>query len=333
MTNSNEKDFLSLTHFFSKALFMGIGISKVLIDAKESAIFSILIGTLFGSIILYIINKLNYKKANKLRKVIMFILIFILFMIGLTEFVNLISSIYLIDTDKFFILFPMLVIILYINSKNIKVNYKVSSILLLSYFFLFAFEFFSLLPEIKILNYLPLFNVSIKKILFGALEFALFSTAPNLLYGGLNNDFKNINSKIIKQYLISNIIISLTILLTQGVLGIELINIFKYPEYVILKKISILDFINNIENILSFQWLFIIFIYLSICSKQLYDYTNELTKRKYIYPIFLFVSVYIITKYLFNNINFLSFLYNYLWLICLAILIIYILINLNSIKK
>ena len=54
-----NKEYLSLTNFFSKALFLGIGLSKVLIDAKESAIFSIILGTIFGTLILFILNKLS----------------------------------------------------------------------------------------------------------------------------------------------------------------------------------------------------------------------------------------------------------------------------------
>ena len=95
MKTDEEKNYLSLTHFFSKALFLGIGIAKILMDARESAIFSMLLGTLFGVLILYFINNLNYYKMNGFKKTIMFILIFSLFIIGLNELTNLISSIYL----------------------------------------------------------------------------------------------------------------------------------------------------------------------------------------------------------------------------------------------
>lgn len=325
-----NKEYLSLTNFFSKALFLGIGISKVLIDAKESAIFSIILGTIFGTLILFILNKLSFYKCNGLRKFIMFTIIYILLVIGLTEFTTLISSIYLIDIKKYILMLPTLAVILYMNSKNIEVHYKVSSMIYGVSFTIFIIAFFSLAPQIDYLNLLPLFNVSFKKILFTSLEFALFSVVPNILLGGL--DIKKDN-KIIKRYLVSNLLLSLMILVTQGILSIELVRMFKYPEYIVLKKISLLDFINNVENIISFLWIFTIFMYLSICSKELYDMSYDTFNNKYIYPIFLFISTYFISNYFLDNVNCLLFMFNNLWIILLTILVIYILTNIISIKK
>lgn len=325
-----NKEYLSLTNFFSKALFLGIGISKVLIDAKESAIFSIILGTIFGTIILFILNKLSFYKCNGIRKLIMFIIIYILLVIGLTEFTTLISSIYLIDIKKYILMLPTLAVILYMNSKSIEVHYKVSSMLYSVSFTIFIVSFFSLAPKIDYLNLLPLFNVSLKKILFTSLEFTLFSVVPNILLGGL--DIKKDN-KIIKRYLMSNLLLSLVILLTQGILSIELVRMFKFPEYIVLKKISLLDFINNVENIISFLWIFTIFMYLSICSKELYDMAYDTFNNRYIYPIFLFISTYFISNYFLDNVNCLLFLFNNLWLILLVILVIYILVNVKSLKK
>lgn len=334
MDNKNrERNFLSITQFLAKALFMGIGISNILEKAKESSIFVIILGTLFGCYLLTILNNFNYKNVKGFRKWAMFGLVFILLVIGLEELINLISSIYLIDTNKFFIAIPLLLVILYLNTKDISVNYKISSILVIICNSIYLLAVLGLIPEFKVLNFLPLFNVPFTKVLLISFEFALYSVTPCLLFGGLSNNIKNINKKIIKEYVGSNLVLSSIFLLTQGVLGIELVNLFKYPEYVILKKINLLDFINNVENILSFCWLFMIFMYLSICSKQLYDISYNTFNKKWIYPIFLIVSIYFISSNLFDNVNFLIFMYDYLWIICLVILITYMLINISSIKK
>ena len=332
MNNSNDTNYLSLTHILSKALFLGIGISKVLVDAKESAIFSIIIGSILGIFILYFINKVNYYNSSIFRKIVMFIIIYLLLIIGLTEFVNLIASIYLMDMNKYFIILPLLLLILYMNTKDISIHLKITKIIFTISFILFLIGYLILIPDIDVLNYLPLYNVSLKKVLFVSLEFALFTTTPNILYGGINYNIKNKNKKIIKNYIISNIVLTIIILITQGILGIELVNLFKYPEYVIFKKINILNFIQNVENFLSFFWLFTIIMYMSICSKELYDISFSIFNKKYIYPIFLLVSLIPINMYLFENVTYLLFLYNNLWLICLIILIIYFLINI-SIKK
>jgi len=335
MKKSDEKNYLSLTQFFSKALFLGIGIAKILTDARESAIFSMILGTIIGVLLLSFINKLNYYKMNNLKKIFMFIIIYILFIIGINELTNLISSIYLIDSNHFFIMLPLILVILYLNSKNINIHLKIANMLLYLFNGFFLICFLSLIPEIKTMNYLPLFNVSFNKVLFTSFEFALFSVVPNILYGGIKPNFNtnSLNKKIIKQYLLSNIIIILMILTTQGVLSVELADLFKYPEYVVLKKISFLDFINNIENLLSFCIIFAIYVYLSICSKQLYDISYETFNNKYIYPIFLIISLFIISNFIFDNVKFFILLSKYLWIICLVILIIYIILNINTLFK
>ena len=330
---NRERNFLSLTQFFAKALFMGIGISNVIEKAKESTVFVIILGTLFGCFLLTLINKFNYKEVKGFRKWSMFILVFILLIIGLEELINLISSIYLIDTNKFFIALPLLLVLLYLNTKDISVNFKISSILVIVCNSIYFLAVIGLIPNIKVLNFLPLFNVPFTKVLLISFEFAIYSITPCILFGGLKNNIENLNKKMIKEYLGSNLVLTSIFLLTQGVLGVELVNLFKYPEYVILKKISLLDFINNVENILSFCWLFMIFMYLSICSKQLYDICESTFKKKWIYPIFLIASIYFISGNLFDNVNFLIFIYDYLWIICIGIVIMYMLINISSLKK
>lgn len=330
---NRERNFLSLMQFFAKSLFMGIGISNILEKAKESTIFVIILGTLFGCFLLTIINQFNYKNIKGIRKWCMFIIIFILLIIGLEELINLISSIYLIDTNKFFIALPLLLVLLYLNTKDISVNYKISSILVIVCNSVYFVAVLGLIPEIKGLNFLPLFNVPFNKTLLVSLEFAMYSVTPCILFGGLKNNIENLNQKMIKEYIGSNLVLTSIFLLTEGVLGIELVNLFKYPEYVILKKINLLDFINNVENILSFCWLFMIFMYLSICSKQLYDISNETFNKKWIYPIFLIISTYFISSNLFDNVNFLIFIYDNLWLICIGIILLYTLINIKSLKE
>lgn len=330
---SDTNNYLSLLHFFSKSLFLGIGISKIIMIARESTIISIILGSIIGYFILSIINNLNYTNANKFQKICMFIILYILFTIGIIEIINLISSIYLMDTNKYILMIPLLIVILYMNTKSITINMKISNILLYIVDISIIIAFLALIPKIKLTNYLPLFNTKLKDILLASIEYALYSVTPNILYGGIKYNYKNKNKDIKKRYIYSNIFLIIIILTTQGVLSTYLVDLFKYPEYIVLKKINLLDFINNVENIFSFIWIYITYIYLSICSKQMYDMVSETFNNKYIYPIFLFISMYFITKYLLNSQIFLLNLFNCLWIICLIILILYILINITSYKK
>ena len=321
---NDEKNYLLLTHYVSKTLFLGIGLSRILINTKESTIFSLILGTVIGSSIIYLINSFNNK-----NKIVLFIIMYILFLVNLAEFVNLITSIYLIDMNRFVIVIPLLLLIIYFNKNSISIHLKVSKILFIICFLLFIVGYCVLIPNINYLNYLPLYNISFKRIIISSIEFALYSTVPNIIYSGI--DIQISNKKLIINYLISCISLILIFLIVQGVLGIELINIFKYPEYVVFKRINILNFIHNIENVLSFFWLINSIIYLSITSKIMYDISKYHFNNNYIYPILLVVSTFFISSYIFDSLEFLLFLYNYLWLILLLVLIIYFLFNKKTI--
>ena len=102
---SDTNNYLSLLHFFSKSLFLGIGISKIIMIARESTIISIILGSIIGYFILSIINNLNYTNANKFQKICMFIILYILFSI-----IGIVFVLYLLYIVKAsFILKPKLV--------------------------------------------------------------------------------------------------------------------------------------------------------------------------------------------------------------------------------
>lgn len=330
---SNKSNYLSLTHFFSKVFFLGIGFSKILTLASESTIFSLIFGTVIGSVIIILINKLNFRTDNKLRNIIMFIILYIFFIIIASELINMISNVYLMNTNKYLILFPLLLTILYLNTKDIEVHFKISNILHFIDMIIFTTCFLCILPQLKILNYLPIFNTSIKNVWIASLEFALYSSIPNILFGGINYNYEDREKDILKNYIKSSILLIMMFLIIQGAMGIELINLFKYPEYIVLKRINLFNTFNNLENIFSFIWIFLIYIYLSISSKEMYDISNKFFNNKKVYPIFLILSMYFISSYLYDNQMMMLYLYKYLWLIFLIILFVYILTNLVSLKK
>ena len=65
-------------------------------------------------------------------------------------------------------------------------------------------------------------------------------------------------------YTLGFIFMFLAILLTIGSLGIYLSDIYQYPEYTVLKKISLFEFIDRIENFIYIKWILSSFICLSL---------------------------------------------------------------------
>ena len=114
-------------------------------------------------------------------------------------------------------------------------------------------------------------------------------------------------------------------------------TLFRYPEYIILKKITLSSTDLHLENLLAFRWniyiisLAIIANYGLLCGIKTYSKNRKI--NKYIILIVSLLAV-IISKYLINDVT-TSIIFmknNYVKLIALPIFIIYLIIYLK-IKK
>lgn len=286
------KNYNILSYFNMRALFMGIGISKLLTLSQEYTIISLLIGTILGSIFLYF-----YKSSNN-KSIINVIVSSIYIMLSLMILINMISSHYLSSSPKVLVGIPLLLLMLYMGSKNKKVLYRLSNILIVLNILIFILAIISLAPYFSI-NSFNYTNTGISKILLGSLYYMLLSISPTLV-------IKENNVRIVKTYIISSITLGIWLLLTYGILGSDLISILRYPEYVILKNVNIGGTIENIENIVSFMWMIdvIILIFSSIISIK-----DNLKNSNYAY---LIVSiVFIIVTVINMDYYILDFIYKY----------------------
>jgi len=93
----------------------------------------------------------------------------------------------------------------------------------------------------------PLLKSNFKTILWGGILYAIIGIVPILT---LNDTFDKKN--IILNYVLSSITILVVSFLAVSVLGIKEVNIYRYPEYLVLKRVEFLDFINNVDSFFNF---------------------------------------------------------------------------------
>jgi hypothetical protein len=241
-----NKDITSASAFLLPfALFIGLGITKAINTAGSDVWISIIIGTVLGLVINYGIKKL----PNKDSKICMYICNFVLLMLSIVIITKLISSLYLNKTSNLVVMLPFIILIFYTGLKNDYAVFKTTKILILIYFGLILFSFFSLVPSFNVDEFLPVLSGSKSKILLGALEYAIYSTTPLIVLP----DFKE--KYDYKVYLLTSLFLLIIFIFIIGTLGIELAKAYRYPEYMMFKNIAILNFIENIENILFFVWI------------------------------------------------------------------------------
>ncbi len=71
------------------------------------------------------------------------------------------------------------------------------------------------------------------------------------------------------------IIIFTIAIVTSSILGKYLLQTYQYPVYITLKRISLFNFIDRIENFLSFQW---ILSGITVIAMTIYSVSKEYQK-------------------------------------------------------
>lgn len=297
----------NLAYFLSRSLFLGGGISLLFLKASKDAYIAIILGSLLGIGIIYLISLVSkridqplneYLKEKSILnisiRIIFIIYIIFLIFILLIILATFLYSYFLIFTPSIITCLPFVFLATYLNSKSIKNISLIAGVLLVLSLVLVFLKTILLANEFDFSNLLPILTVKPNKLFITAILFAVLSTAPFITTIDEHITFK----ENIKYYLISMLTIFIVVLTITIVLG-EMVNIYSYPEYSVLRKISLFNFIENIENFVSAGWFFDIFISLSVCSLKLKNLIN--VKSSLVPFIISVIILYIVNIFIANN--------------------------------
>jgi len=297
-----KKQKFSVVYFLSRAVFLGIGYSLMFDIAGKDAWISIILGTLLGLLIVYPISKiLKYKKDKSLKEllnemkplgaIIKFIyFLFLIFLLYecIVIMQTMTTSFFLVNSPSLFIGLSGAVLAILTIKENDTTLFKVAETLIIIGIFTALITFLLLIPYGEIDAFLPIMTTNTKDIIIAALYFTTISTGPLLL----SLDFKDDGKTIIKSYLFSALMLLIICILITSVLGPVLIKIYRFPEYMVLKRIKFMKFIEKIENIISIIWILDAFMILASTTQTL---KNLLPKKnaKLISSIILIIITFI----------------------------------------
>lgn len=231
-----------------------------------------------------------------------------------------ISSFFLNKTPKIFIILPSILLCYYISTKDKDVMKWLSLALTFFSIITIIFNFLALMPNMEIKNILPLFTFKNKNMIKSIFFYAILSSCPLILL----NDEDYSTKDYISSYIITNIISLIICFAIVSILGRSLINMYSYPEYMVLKKIQISSFIENVENFISLLWLFDLYYLTSYSIKKI----NGILTTK-IGTVLIFLITVIDSFVINNNYEYLLYIYKRVPYI-LYILVIPILILANK---
>ena len=341
----DNKEYSSILFFISETLFLSVGLSDILNNSLNDAIIAGIIGIILSFIFLYLILKFNdYEKDlnifGKLDKLygkyigniisIILVILSILYFIYLLWSQNIyVQNKYLEETSSIITTLFFLLPVLYLVKKDMKVISKVSIAVFFVTILELLFSYLNLFNKIDLNNYLPIFNTKISNILISSIKYASYSITPVIFLlvtpkNSINNPDKlNRNLYIIN--LISGIKFIIVVSFLIGIFGIDLSKLFYYPEYSLIKKINTLNFIQNVQNILTINSIYKLLIseVLSLFFiKTYFEYKNY---NKIIFYIMIIISV-LLSINLFSNstigYNFIKDYFIFIYTIPILLLII-----------
>ena len=273
---------ISIFSFFLFRSYITIGLLNLIINiSNNQVIFSAILGSLMGflPVIIFIFindskteenifDKINncFKKAiAPLLNVILIISVFLISSYSLYNISLFINYSLLNDMALLPIMIAFILVCIYLSSRGIKTIIRVSVLCFIVFIIISLINLFTLVPYSNPLKLFPLVINNKKNIYVSGLYYMLVSTTALFLLlvipkNHINNSNKY-NKFLIISYIVSMIYNLITIILIISILGYKLSSFFKYPEIVVLQKVSLLNFIERIEDILSFKMLFdLIFI-------------------------------------------------------------------------
>ena len=267
-------------YFNSRALFIGYGLTLLFKMSHHDILFSIILGFILVIIFLYFIKNINN------YKLITTILLSIIVSISI---INLTKTLYLENTPLILIICFTLLIVYYISNIKKEPWNKFVSLLYTLSIVMFIIIFLSLVPHIKIEYLRPINIINYKNMIKSSIMFFIISTYPIIRLNDLNN-----KKEIILRYIISSLTILLMAFIVLTVLGEKEALLYRYPEYIVLKRIKMLDFISNVDNILFFA----IYLDLIVClSSSIRKLNIKVPYLKVITLFFLGAVVYVICNH------------------------------------
>lgn len=361
MINNNERinsfGLFTMIISLTSAAFYGIYSSYIIYLSKSTSLFTMIIGLILGLLFSKIFLKLFKKKknislSNKIKliypkssifiNVILIICTFFTYIFLTYRLTSFLSNEYLVEMPTYLISILVIFTTTYTASKGLETTIKVSTISFYISSIIFLFDTFSLIGQIKLDNFLPLFNISKINSLLSSIFFTLYFFVPIVNIGFIKYNQIEDNNKFSKYYylgiIISFLISFISLFNTIGISGINVNLLFDYPIYANLKRIKLFSFLDSLENISIMLWLLYVLnssslVLLSLTNqiKETFSIKNKTTNI--IIYILVFLS-FLLPNLILNNSNYAeTFNYIYIPLIILIVYFIIIIISSFKIKK
>lgn len=263
-----KKQYMFLSFYLTRSLFFGGALSLLVGISKNNLLITSFLGMILGYFLLY----LFYRKGSINKVSIGMIGILAVFIMILCNTI-LTSNFLLYETPSIVVMIVFLCPLIYSVNKEFSTTPRIGELCFPVSILVSLFAFIALPYLVHLDNLFPMFNTGVYDFIKGIVIFAVTSLFPNILLINYKGDlsFKDIN----KGYLLGSIVVIITMFYILSIYGYEFASIVRFPEYLILKKIDVFNYVSNVENIFVLEWLCSLIISSLLCIKVLYDNLNK----------------------------------------------------------
>ncbi len=278
--------------FLVRASFAEVTANILIQKANIDAWISIIIGIIIGFIPVSLYQKLKEKNIIKLNKeigkignIFNLIIVITIFLFTLFSFWTLLHFIdyqFLYETKTEIITVFLIAPIIYAVTKKLHIISKVSLILFYTVIFFIILTILGLINGVDINNIKPILNTNKLDILKGSYYFIALNILPLFILTFIPKEkIQNYTKKNTTLfYIISTLSLLNVMFLTLSIFKINLAELYDYPCFHILKRVSVLEIIDRVESILSLEWVLALYIQIIISLFYIKAYLKETFKTK-----------------------------------------------------
>lgn len=312
--------------FFStitKGFFLGIGTYMMFEISKVDTYISVIIGALTSIItiaILYFIKRHSESKdiidLNKslfgnvigtILNIILCIALLVLIILILQNITQFVKILYMPDTQINYIRILFLIPIAYAANKSIGIIGRISQIVFFVNFVMLFISLIGLIPKINMDNLLPVLKDGVNPTLRSGFIYFILYSFPLLLLTIIPNykirSSKHSKLKVVIIFLYVTFVMFTRIIMSILVLGQEVIDVYRFPEYMVLKMSTLFEIIERMEDTLAMQYhsdvlmfcIFAMYFIMTFIRKKIKN-QKAIKTIPYVISIFIFIILNILFK-------------------------------------
>lgn len=275
----SSAQFLALGIMIGNSLFVGMGNIILIQTVKENTWLNAIIGVIVGTLPMLILVKImNYQPSlNIIDKIktlfnpiisqivnfLLFVIVTFTLIITLWAATEFASTKYLSETPFIFVMFLFMIPIVYAVIMGIETISRTNQLLFIISILIHIIITSALFQFVNIKNIYPILVDGFTPLVGGVLKFITYCGTPfvALLIIPKNRvtNPRRATKYLLLGYVIAGLIMLVVFFMNMSSVGVNIASMYRYPEYYIVKKISVANAFDNVENFLSIHWIFNLF--------------------------------------------------------------------------